>query len=66
MVELYQHALKEGSLGLNIHSSLIKLIYKGGDKTLVKNWRLVTLLNVTYTILATRLVPILPEIISKT
>ena len=57
-------------MGLSINSGLIKLIYKRGDKTLIKNQRPTTLLNVIYKILAeilaTRLVLILLKIIRKT
>lgn len=37
-----------GSLGNNTNRSIIKFIPKGGDKILIKNWRPITLLNVSY------------------
>lgn len=63
-------AISKGTLGKEINQGLIKLIPKEGDKTLVKNWRPITLLNVSYKILAkvvaNRLIRILPKIISPT
>lgn len=59
-----------GTLDSSINSGLIKLLYKGGDKDLIKNWRSITLLNVSYKvlakILASRLSSILPKIINPT
>lgn len=70
LLRVYQEAIAKGSLGKEINRGLIKLIPKKGDKTQIKNWRPITLLNVSYKImgkvLAKRLEPILPKIISPT
>lgn len=70
LYSLYIEAIIKGSLGKNVNQGLIKLIPKGGDKTLIKNWRPITLLNVSYKILvklvARRLKKILPKIVSST
>lgn len=68
--DLYLEAISKGTLRREINQGLIKLIPKEGDKTLVKNWRPITLLNVSYKILvkvvANKLIRILPKIISPT
>ncbi|GLJ49275.1 hypothetical protein SUGI_1041170 [Cryptomeria japonica] len=70
LLKVYSDALERGSLGRNINRGIIKLIPKEGDKALIKNWRPITLLNVSYKILAKilalRLQDILPKIISST
>ena len=37
LLELYNYSVMIGSLGPSINFGLIKLIFKGGDKTLIKN-----------------------------
>ncbi|GLJ32624.1 hypothetical protein SUGI_0656220 [Cryptomeria japonica] len=49
---LYEDVFIQNSLGENINKGVIKLLPKGGDKTLVKNWRPITLLNISYKITA--------------
>jgi hypothetical protein len=70
LLDLYQYTLENGSLGPNINSGLIKLLHKGGDKALIKGWRPITLLNVSYKflakILASQVAPILQKIINPT
>lgn len=70
LLDVYTEALVNGSLGSDINRGIIKLIPKDGDKTLMKNWCPITLLNVSYKILskalATRLENILPKFISST
>ncbi|XP_059072101.1 uncharacterized protein LOC131872684 [Cryptomeria japonica] len=70
LLEIYNEALAQGSLGPSINKGIIKLIPKDGDKALIKNWRPITLLNVSYKIfakiLATRLAGILPKFICST
>jgi hypothetical protein len=67
LVDLYNEAIDIGTLGRNINSGIIKLIPKEGDKSLIKNWRPITLLNLSYKILAKvmarRLEKILPKFI---
>lgn len=46
--ELYTEVFNTGSLGERINSGIIKLLPKDGDKSLIKNWRPITLLNVSY------------------
>lgn len=67
---MYNEAILKGSLGSSINKGTIKLIPKDGDKALIKNWRPITLLNVSYKImakmLAMRLEKILPRFICST
>lgn len=67
---VYMEDLAKGSLGHDTNQGLIKLLPKEGDKTLVKNWRPITLLNVSYKVLAKvlamRLTNILPKFINST
>lgn len=70
LCQVYSEAITQGTLGQEINVGLIKLIPKEGDKTLVKNWRPITLLNVSYKImvkvLAKRLENVLPKVINPT
>ncbi|XP_059067565.1 uncharacterized protein LOC131858359 [Cryptomeria japonica] len=70
LLDIYDEALGKGSLGNVINKGIIKLIPKDGDKALVKNRRPITLLNVSYKILAkmlaVRLEKILPKFIYPT
>lgn len=70
LTKLYEEAICKGTLGKEINQGLIKHIPKDGDRTLIKNWRPITLLNVSYKILskamAIRMEKILPKIISPT
>ncbi|XP_059076993.1 uncharacterized protein LOC131876187 [Cryptomeria japonica] len=70
LLDIYNEALGKGSLGNVINKGTIKFIPKDGDKALVKNWRPITLLNVSYKILAkmlaVRLEKILPKFICPT
>ena len=52
LLGVYEEAFKKGSLGGSINKGVIKLLPKVGDKSLVKNWRPITLLNLSYKILA--------------
>ena len=68
--DLYTEAISKGTLGLEIKKGIIKLPPKDGDKAITKNWRPITLLNVSYKILAKilalRLVNILPKFVCAT
>lgn len=70
LLEVYNEATRTRSLGIDINRGLIKLIPKEGDKALIKNCRPITLLNVSYKILAKmlalRLENILPKFICST
>ena len=70
LLENFNEALNSRSLGCSINRGIIKLIPKDGDKTLLKNWRPITLLNVSYNffakILALRLETILPKFVCST
>ena len=70
MFEVYQFAADNGSLGDKINQGLIKLLPKDGDKLQVKNWRPITLLNISYKViaklLANRIAKVLDSIISVT
>ena len=69
MFDLYNGAISVGSLSPEINRGIIKLLPKEGDKTLIKNWRPISLLNVSYKILvkvlALRLVHILPKFVNS-
>ncbi|XP_059064486.1 uncharacterized protein LOC131856648 [Cryptomeria japonica] len=68
LLDLYNEAISKGSLGPDINKGTIKLLPKEGNKALIKNWRPITLLNVSYKVLAKvlalRLVDILPKFIN--
>ena len=70
LYNLYFEAFEIGSLGPSINTGIIKLIPKFGDKPLIKNFWPITLLNVSYKILAkvlaTRLEKVLPKFICPT
>ncbi|GBG84645.1 hypothetical protein CBR_g39021 [Chara braunii] len=52
LVELYNEVLVGGRLGKGMTHGVITLLFKKGDKSVVKNWRPMSLLNVSYKILA--------------
>ena len=64
-----RHFLKD-LLEKNINKGVIKILPKTRDKTLVKNWRPITLLNLSYKILAKalarRIAPLVSRFISRT
>jgi hypothetical protein len=66
---MLQQAHQRGRLSGNMNHGLITLLAKGGDRELLKNWRPITLFNVSYKILAKalqwRLQPLLPDVISE-
>ena len=66
----YNDAFDNGSLGSNVNRGIIKPLPKIGDRSLVKNWRPITLLNLSYKIiaklLARRIVEITKNIVSVT
>jgi hypothetical protein len=70
LFDLYSEAFTNGTLGQDINRGIIKLLPKEGDKTFIRNWRPITLLNVSYKILAKvmalRLVNLLPKFVNST
>lgn len=68
--ELYNEAIVNETLDGDINQGIIKLIPKDEDKSLINNWRPITLLNVSYKILAKvlafRLEKILPKFVCST
>jgi exonuclease III len=68
MLRLYKEVEENKQLPLSMRKGVITLIYKKGDKRLLKNWRPISLLNVDYKILARvmsdRLKQVMPSIIS--
>ena len=70
LLRVYEEAFAKGSLGKYINKGVIKLLPKIGDKTLVKNWKLISLLNLSYKLLAKALskrsAPLVSRFISKT
>ena len=67
LTAVYNYALKAGSLSVTQRRGIITLIFKKGDRTLLKNWRPITLLTTDYKILtkalANRLKNVLPSIV---
>lgn len=58
--------IQVGSLGPILNKGNVKFIYKEGDSKLINDWRYITLLNVSYKIIAKALIlkirPLLPLI----
>ncbi|GBG78001.1 hypothetical protein CBR_g25934 [Chara braunii] len=69
LLNMYNEILVGGKLGSTMTRGIITLMFKKGDKSLVKNWRPISLLNVSYKILAkslaTRLGAALPLLVGK-
>ena len=67
LLHVYQEAMHTGSLGALINKGNIKFIPKPSDQKIITNWRPITLLNVSYKIiakaLALKLHPLLPLIV---
>ena len=67
--ESLTESLTKGRLSTSQTRAIIRLIYKKGDRQLLKNWRPISLLNTDYKILTTalskRIQGILPKIISN-
>ena len=68
LVETLNNNIIGGTMTESQREGIIKLLYKKGDKRLLKNWRPVSLLNVDYKIMtavaASRLIPVLQDNIS--
>ena len=67
--QMYKEIIRKGTLSESMNTALITLIPKGGEKTDLKNWRPISLLNVDYKILTkvltNRLKPTLEYLISS-
>ena len=67
LTRVYNYAFQTGRLTVSQRRGVISLLFKKGDRTLLKNWRPVTLLNTDYKILtkalANRLQEVLPLIV---
>ena len=67
LLDCFNKSIREGELSSTQKMGIITLLDKGKDKTLLKNWRPITLLNMDYKIftkvLAERIKQILPNII---
>lgn len=67
LTRVYNYAFRTGSLALSQRRGIITLLFKKGDRTQLKNWRPITLLNTDYKILtkalANRLQEVLPLIV---
>ena len=65
----FNDAFKEGTLSYLQRKGVISLLFKGGDKEELDNWRPITLLNIDYKILAMvltkRLQKVLPDLINE-
>ncbi|GBG67878.1 hypothetical protein CBR_g997 [Chara braunii] len=69
LVELYNEVLVGGRLGKRMTHGVISVLFKKGDKAEVRNWRPISLLNVSYKILvktlARRLGRYLPSLVER-
>jgi len=69
LLKLYKNVQEEEIMSRSMRHGIISLIYKKGDKSNLRNWRPISLLNVDYKILArimsNRLKYVLPTIISE-
>jgi exonuclease III len=69
LTRVYNYSFNNGLLTVSQRRGIITLLFKKGDRTLLKNWRPVTLLNTDYKILtralANRLQQVLPLIVSS-
>ncbi|GBG62169.1 hypothetical protein CBR_g29368 [Chara braunii] len=69
LVALFNEVLDGGKLGSHMTFGIITLLFKKGDKAEVKNWRPISLLNVSYKILAKtlarRLARYLPDLVGE-
>ena len=67
LTQVYNYAFKSGQLSVSQRRGVISLLFKKGDRTLLKNWRPITLLTTDYKILtkalANRLQQVLPLIV---
>ena len=67
LTDVYNHAFLHGTLPLSQRRGIVTLLYKKGDRTKLKNWRPIPLLNTDYKILtkalSKRLTTVLPFII---
>ena len=66
---LLNDSYDHGNLSMSQINASLRLLYKKGERTLLKNWRPISLLNTDYkllsTILAMRLKPLLPKVINE-
>lgn len=62
---MYKEAVRKQSLGTDINKGIIWFIPKLQDPKLITSWRLITLLNVSYKILAKALAMHLKHILPK-
>ena len=69
LTRVFNYAFENGYLTVSQRRGIITLLFKKGDRTLLKNWRPVTLLNTDYKILtkalANRLQQVLPLIVNS-
>ena len=67
LTRVYNYAFHIGHLSVSQRRGVISLLFKKGDRTLLKNWRPITLLTTDYKILtkalANRLQKVLPSIV---
>lgn len=67
LTHVYNYAFRSGRLSVRQRRGVISLLFKKGDRTLLKNWRPITLLTTDYKILmkalANRLQQVLPLIV---
>ena len=67
LTHVYNYTLRTGRLSVSQRRGVISLLFKKGDRTVLKNWRPITLLTTDYKILtkalANRLQQVLPLIV---
>ncbi|GBG77079.1 hypothetical protein CBR_g23405 [Chara braunii] len=69
LVEIYNEVLLGGKLAANMSRGIISVLFKKGDKSEIRNWRPISVLNVSYKILAKvlarRLGRYLPDLVKE-
>ena len=69
LLKVFNFSLETGYLSISMRESVTRLLFKKGDRKLLKNWRPISLLNVDYKIcskaLANRLAKVLSSIINE-
>ena len=61
---VYNYAFRSGQVSVSQRRGVISLLFKKGDRTLLKNWRPITLLTTDYKILTKALANRLQQVIS--
>ena len=63
LTHVYNHAFRAGRLAVSQRRGIITLLFKKGDRTLLQNWRQITLLTTDYKILSKALANSLQKVL---